>query len=494
MGEMPLLTSILLCPVVGFVLVLAMPSGAATAVRWISLLSALTATMLSVQLWRTYDSVAGGFQLVEIVPWIEEVGISYHLAADGFSTVLVMLNSIVFLTGVLTMWDLATRVKEFFAFMLLLVIGVYGVFLSQDLFFFFLFYEIAVVPMYPLILIWGSGNREYAAMKLMLFLLAGSALLFPSLLAIYHEAGLGTFNMVLLAQKAFDPDFQVFVYPFVFLGFGVLAGMFPFHGWSPTGHVAAPSAVSMLHAGVLMKLGAYGALAVGIRILPHGAVYWAPTFATLAAIGVVYGAFVAMRQTDFKFVIGFSSVSHMGIVVLGLNLAVLGTAGSDALNGAVFQMFAHGVMTALFFSTVGFIYDRAHSKTIADFGGLGSQMPRAVSIFIVAGLCGAGVPGLASFWAELLVFLAAIKTYPIIGVCIIVGLVLTAIYVLRVFSLAFFGPVNPKWDSLRDQDMRGWQLLPRAILVGVLLYFGFFPRVMLDMIDGTTAGVLRVFQ
>ena len=493
MGDTSLLTTILLCPVVGLVLVLLTPARAVQAVRWISALSALAAGVLSVHLWRAYDTVAGGFQFVEIVPWVEQVGISYHLAVDGFSTILVMLNSIVFFTGVLTMWDLETRVKEFFAFMLLLVIGVYGVFLSQDLFFFFLFYELAVVPMYPLILIWGSGNREYAAMKLMLFLLAGSALLFPALLSIYHASGLGTFNMILLAQKAFDPDFQIFVYPFVFLGFGVLAGLFPFHGWSPTGHVAAPSAVSMLHAGVLMKLGAYGVLAVGIRLLPIGAVYWAPTFATLAAIGVVYGAFVAIRQTDFKFVIGFSSVSHMGIVVLGLNLAVLGKAGQDALNGAVFQMFAHGIMTALLFSTVGFIYDRAHSKTIADFGGLGSLMPRAVSVFIVAGLCGAGVPGLASFWAELLVFLAALKTYPIMGVAIIVGLVLTAIYILRVFSLAFFGPVNTKWEGLRELDLKGWQLLPRAILLAVLLFFGFFPRVLLDVIDGTTTGVLAAF-
>ena len=377
--------------------------------------------------------------------------------------------------------------------MVLLVIGVYGVFMSLDLFFLFFFYEIAVVPMYPLILIWGSGNKDYAAMKLMVFLLAGSALLFPGLLAIYHEAGLHSFDMVALAAHSFDPQFQVFCYPFIYLGFGVLAGMFPFHGWSPTGHVAAPSAVSMLHAGVLMKLGAFGVLAVGMRLLPVGATYWAPTFSVLAAIGIIYGAFVAMRQSYFKFVIGFSSVSHMGVVLLGLNLATLGKGGADALNGAVFQMFAHGVMTALFFSTVGFVYDRAHSKTLADFGGLGSQMPRAVSLFIVAGLCGAGLPGLASFWPELLVFMAALNTYPIIGVAIIGGLVLTAVYILRVFALAFYGPPNPRWDGLREQDMRGFQLLPRAILVAVLLFFGFFPNAMLNAINQTTVALLGRF-
>ena len=242
-----------------------------------------------------------------------------------------------------------------------------------------------------------------------------------------------------------------------------------------------------------MKLGSFGVLSVGIRILPEGAVYWGPTFAVLAAVGIIYGAFVAMRQTDFKFVIGFSSVSHMGIVLLGLNLAVLGQAGADALNGAIFQMFAHGIMTALFFSIVGFIYDRSHSKTIADFGGLGSQMPRAVSVFIIAGLCGAGLPGLASFWAELLVFLAALKTYPLIGVLIVAGLVLTAIYILRVFSQAFFGPPNPRWENLKELDLRGFQLVPRAILIAVLVFFGFVPQAMLDVIDSTTTLLLGRF-
>jgi len=490
---MPLLSSILLIPVITLIILLIMPKGSVRAIRLLCATSGLLTGVLSLQLWMGYDPVAGGIQFEEMIPWVSAMGISYHLGVDGFGTILVMLNSIVYFTGVLTMWDLEDRIKEYFSFMVLLVIGVYGVFMSQDLFFFFFFYEIAVVPMYPLILIWGSGNKEYAGMKLMLFLLAGSALLFPGLLAIYHQAGLNTFDIIALSAHTFNPEFQIFFYPFIYIGFGVLAGMFPFHGWSPTGHVAAPSAVSMLHAGVLMKLGAFGVLTVGIRLLPQGAVHWAPTFMVLAAIGIIYGAFVAMRQTDFKFVIGFSSVSHMGIVLLGLNLAVLGTAGTDALNGAVFQMFAHGIMTALFFSTVGYIYDQSHSKTIADFGGLGSQMPRAVSIFIVASLCGAGLPGLASFWAELLVFLAALKTAPIVGVLVIIGLVFTAIYILRVFTQAFFGPPNPKWETLKTLDLSGFRLLPRAILIAVLVIFGFVPRLMLDVIGSTTTAFLGKF-
>ncbi len=488
-----MLSSILLIPVFTLLIIIFTPNRAVKFVRAICVLSGFFTLVLSLQLWMGYDPIRGGIQFEELIPWVPALGISYHLGVDGFSTILVMLNSIVYFTGVLTMWDLEKRVKEYFAFMVLLVIGVYGVFMSLDIFFLFFFYEIAVVPMYPLIIIWGSGNKEYAGMKLMLFLLAGSALLFPGLLAIYHASGLNTFDIVALSKHAFDPEFQIFVYPFIYAGFGVLAGMFPFHGWSPTGHVAAPSAVSMLHAGVLMKLGAFGILTVGMRLLPEGAVYWAPTFCTLAATGVIYGAFVAIRQSDFKFVIGFSSVSHMGIVLLGLNLAVLGQAGIEALNGAVFQMFAHGIMTALFFSTVGYIYDRAHSKTIADFGGLGSQMPRAVSIFIVAGLCGAGLPGLASFWPEMLVFLAALKTYPIVGAVIIVGLVLTAVYILRVFNLAFFGPPNERWNNLKSLDLSGLHILPRAILVAVLVFFGFIPRVMLDLINSTTEAFLGRF-
>ncbi len=489
--DFPILSAILLCPAAAMVIVALTPAGRDEWVRWTSAIFSGLALVLSTAVWLGYDPQAGGLQFEEIVPWVPDVGITYHMAVDGYGVALVMLNSLVLFTGVLTMWTLQHRVKEYFAFMMLLAVGVYGVFMTQDLFLFFFFYEIAVVPMYPLILIWGSTRKEYGAMKLMLFLLVGSALLFPALLAIYHQAGLGTFSLVELAQHTFSTDFQIFVYPFVYLGFGVLAGMFPFHGWSPTGHVAAPTAVSMLHAGVLMKLGAFGVLAVGIRLLPEGAVFWAPLFAVLAAVGIIYGGFVALRQTDFKFVIGFSSVSHMGIVLLGLNIGVLGFAGDDAFNGAVFQMFAHGIMTALFFSTVGYIYETSHSKMIGDFGGLGSQMPRAVSIFIVAGLCGAGLPGLASFWAELLVFLAAIRTYPILGFVVVAGLILTALYVLRVFQQAFFGPPNPKWEGLAD--MQGWALLPRAILVAVLVFFGFFPRAMLDLIGSTTSLLTEVF-
>ena len=474
------LTATLLCPFIAFLAVLFVPASNPRLVKIISALAAFSTVVLAVLVWAAYDSEVGGFQMTQSLDWIPAFGIRYTVAVDGISVLLVALNALVYLTGVLSMWSLELRVKEYFAFMNMLVFGVFGVFVSLDLFAFFFFYEVAVLPMYLLIAVWGSTRKEYSAMKLMLFLMAGSALLFPALIALYWKAGLNTWNIVALAESgAFDTAFQIAVYPFLYIGFGILAGMWPFHGWSPTGHVAAPTAVSMLHAGVLMKLGAFGILRVAMTILPEGAIWWAPYFAFFATINILYGAFVAMRQTDFKYVIGFSSVSHMGIVLLGLN--TLTVAG---VNGAVFQMFAHGVMTALFFSAVGFIYDQTHDRDIRNFGGLLKQIPVAVTFFVLAGLCGIGVPGFASFWAELLVFIAAIKVYPVLGVAAVVGLIFTALYMLRVFGKAIFGPVNSRWDNLVEPTPG--EMIPRVILIATLLVFGFFPRWILDLIDSTT--------
>jgi NADH-quinone oxidoreductase subunit M len=490
MNGFPILTATLLCPAAALLLTLLIPGRHALAIKAVNALCALAGVVLALLIWIGYDRAAGGYQMLHDIPWVPTLGIRYTVAVDGVSVVLTMLTALVFFTGVLTMWTLETRVKEYFAFMAALVFGVFGVFFSLDLFAFFFFYEVAVLPMYPLIAIWGSTRKDYSAMKLTLYLMAGSALLFPGLIALYSVAGLHSWSLIdIAASGAFSRETQIFLYPFLYVGFGILAGMFPFHGWSPTGHVAAPTAVSMLHAGVLMKLGAFGVFRIAMTILPEGAAYWAPTFALLATIGIVYGALVAMRQTDFKYVIGFSSVSHMGIVLLGLNAWAMinqSPTNSAGLDGAVFQMFAHGVMTALFFSAVGFIYDQTHDRDIRNFGALSSQIPVASAMFIVAALCGMGVPGFASFWAELLVFIAALHTFPVLGVAAIAGLIFTAAYVLRVLSKAMFGPRNPRWDHLKD--VTPWSLLPRAILVAVLLLFGFYPNLILDMIRSAGGG------
>ena len=489
MFGIPILSAILLAPTLAVLFTVVIPGRHHTAIKLVNAVAALVTMVLAAIVWGSYDMAAGGYQFMEAVPWVPDFGIQYLVGVDGFSVVLTMLTALVYLTGVLSMWHLDTkaRAKEYFAFMSLLVVGVFGVFVSLDLFAFFFFYEIAVLPMYPLIIIWGSTRREYAGMKLMIFLMGGSALLFPALTALFWVAGGESWSMLEIAKAHIDLETQVFLYPFIYIGFGILAGMFPFHSWSPAGHVAAPTAVSMLHAGVLMKLGAFGILRIAMTLLPEGAQAWMWEFAVLATFNIVYGAFVAMRQTDFKYVIGFSSVSHMGIVLLGLN-----TLGVDGTNGAVFQMFAHGVMTALFFSSVGFIYDQTHDRDIRNFGGLVSQVPVATAFFICAGLCGIGVPGFASFWAELLVFINAIQVFPVLGFVAVAGLIFTAVYMLRVFGKAMFGPVNEKWDHLIEPTP--FQIVPRAMLLLVLLGFGFYPKPILDMLAPATQTFIALFN
>ncbi len=486
-NEFPYLSAILLSPGVGLLIILMLPHDSRRAVRWVALVSAGVCLLLSVILYTLYDRAAGGFQFVERRLWVSSLGVYYHLAVDGISLPLVLLNSIVFFTGVWTMWGLERRVKEFFALMLLMVLGVYGVFMALDLFFLFVFYDVSLFPMYPLIAIWGSTRKEYGALKLTLYLLAGSALVLPGILYVYYASGLHTFDMVELARAGLPLEVQRLGFFLFLFGFGVLAGLWPFHTWSPVGHVAAPTAVSMIHAGVLMKLGAYGVLRVGMYLCPQGLAHWAPLMATLATVGIVYGAFVGLAQTDLKYVIGYSSVSHMGLVSLGLATGTLG-----GVDGAVFQMFAHGVMTALFFSSVGHIYDQTHTKLIPELGGMAKVMPRASFLFILAALAGIGVPCLASFWAELLVFVNAFRVWPLLGTFAVMGLVVSALFMLRVVQRTFYGPANAKYAQA--PDMTAVMVLPRALLAGVIVLFGLMPRLMLDTIGVSVAPLVELFK
>ncbi len=487
MSGFPLLTVLLACPVLGLAGVLVTPARFPGAIKRIVAASAIATVAVVAVLWARFDPTRAGYQFLELTSWVPAFGISWHNGVDGINLPLLALTSVVYLTGVLVMWELQERVKEFFAFITLLVVGVFGVFMTLDLFFFVFYYEVAVLPMYLLIAIWGSTRKEYGAMKLTLYLLVGTALVVPAALALYWGAGLGSFDLTRLAAAHYARDFQLLVYPFLFVGFGILAGMWPLHTWSPVGHVAAPTAVSMLHAGVLMKLGAYGILRVAMPVLPEGAHYWAAATATLATVNIVYGAFVALSQTDLKFVIGYSSVSHMGIVLLGLS-----TMSEAGINGAVFQMFSHGIMTALFFAAVGYIYDRLHTRDISRLGGLSRSMPVASAFFIIAALTGAGVPGFSSFWAELLVFLGTLKTFPILAVIVVAALTVTLAYTIRVIVLAFFG--TPREEFPHVADMGLLPSLPRAILVAFLLLFGFAPHLILDVIAPATRSLVRLLS
>ncbi|MFT5206695.1 MAG: NADH-quinone oxidoreductase subunit M [Candidatus Omnitrophota bacterium] len=484
---LPLLSTILLCPLVAFGLILCLPGRYINAVRWIALTAATLTLLLSIQMMRSMDFTTPDFQFIENYAWMPAYGIRLSFGIDGMSAVMILLTAIIIFCGVICSWTIKVRVKEFYANLLFLVAGVFGVFMSTNLFFFFLFYEIAVLPMYFLIAIWGSTNRNYAAMKLTLYLLAGSTLIFTGFLMLYAHTGSGTFELMQLHNLEFSRSAQIIYYAMFFIGFGVLSALFPFHVWSPVGHVAAPTAASMLHAGVLMKLGAYGIIRIGLVLFPEGARFWAPTTAILAVCGIIYGAMIAVRQRDIKFIIGYSSVSHMGIVLLGIS-----SLNSFGLEGAIFQMFSHGIMTALFFACIGYIYDHCHTRSLDDLGGLVNQAPRISVMFIIAGLVGLGLPGFSGFVAEFLVIVGAIQAFPIIGIISTLALLITAFYVLSAIQSAFFGPVNSRFKDM--PDIKSWQIFPRAILIMVLLVFGVAPKIFLDWIIPTSSHILQVYS
>ena len=419
------------------------------------------------------------FQFLEEVPWLPELGINYILGVDGVSLPMLLLNGLVIFTGALISWNIEDRAREYWALLLLLAGGVYGVFVALDLFLLFIFYELAVLPMYLLIGIWGSTRKEYGAMKLTLYLMGGSAFIILGMVAVYYSGTLRTFDMRLLAQSAlFSRDVQIIFFVPLFLGFAVLAGMFPFHTWSPTGHVAAPTAVSMLHAGVLMKLGAYGCLRAAMWLMPNGAREWLPIIVILTIFNVVYGASIAMVQRDAKFIIGYSSVSHMGLVVMGL------AAGTQiAVMGSVLQMFAHGIMTALFFAVVGrMIYDRTHTRQLPELGGLGRVMPFAAAMFILGGLSSMGMPGLAGFWAEFNIFIGVWERYPLVAVIAALSIPITGAYILRAVWAVFYDEVkNPEFLHLPKLT---WQEYSGALVLAlVLVGLGLYPAWMTELID-----------
>lgn len=483
----PIISVIVILPIAAGLILLAMPGERKTLIRVTALLIAVIELALSVLVYFGYDTAAGGYQFVVQFPWIESLGISFHAGVDGISAPLVLLTGVVMFTGVLISWGLDDRPKEFFGYLFLLVGGVFGVFVSLDIFMLFFFYEIAVFPMFLLIAIWGwKKTREYAAMKLTLYLFIGSVVALIGALAIVYQAGLGTFDLLALEQVQFSVAFQRFWFPFVFFGFAVLGGIFPFHNWSPDGHVAAPTAVSMFHAGVLMKLGAFAALRVGIMLLPEGAHFWAPLIVILALVNVVYGAFIAAVQTDFKYVIGFSSVSHMGLVMLGF-----ATLTRDGMIGAGLQMFSHGVMTALFFAVVGMIYSRAHTRDINKLGGVGKVFPLVTLTFIIGGLVSMGMPGFSGFVAEFPIFMGLWQSYPAVSLIAVISIVITAAYIIRLISKVFFGEMPAELEG-HFTPITLFDKTALILLAGILILVGVYPQIITPMVESGVDTVMQI--
>jgi len=379
------------------------------------------------------------------VVWYKQFNIHYSIGVDGISVALLVLTSIVVLAGVFISWKMKDLPKEFFIALLVLSIGVYGFFISIDLFTMFVFFEIAVIPMYLLIGIWGTGPKEYSAMKLTLMLMGASAVLLVGILGIYFnsnaDGGALTFNILEIAKVNIPVEVQKIFFPITFIGFAVIGALFPFHTWSPDGHASAPTAVSMLHAGVLMKLGGYGVFRVAMFLLPEGAMHWSWFFIILSAIGVIYGAFAAVRQTDLKYINAYSSVSHLGLVLFALLML-----NKTAWNGAILQSLSHGFMTALFFALIGMIYERTHTRDITKLGGLLKVIPFISVIYVIAGLASLGLPGFSGFVAEMNIFVGAFQHddmfYRVATIISISAIVVTAVYILRVVGIMLMGPIK----------------------------------------------------
>lgn len=532
--DFPFLTVIVFTPIVAAIIMLLMPDDSrydpekdkkriATQNTIVRVLAAV-ATFISLALGLyVYFGVNGQIQagatgfLFEDGPWVwvSQLGIGYHLGVDGINAPMVLLTGLASFTGVLISWGIDDRPRLFFAFFMLLVSGVYGVFVALDLFLLFFFYEFAIFPMYLLIAIWGWKElRAYASMKLTLYILIGSVVALVGIIVMVfvagRETGVYSFDLIdmMAARDAgvFNSDvnlpFSLGIttlakawFPFIFIGFGVLAGVWPFHSWSPDGHVAAPTAVSMIHAGVLMKLGAYSALRVAVMLLPEGARTHLPWIVFLTVVNVVYGSLIAMVQRDFKYVIGFSSVSHMGLVSMGW-----ATMNITGYTGAGIQMFSHGVMTALFFSCVGMVYDRAHTRDIPSLGGFWEKMPTVALAFIIGGFVSMGMPGLSGFVAEFPIFMgmwrAGSEIAPYYGVIAIVsalGIVVTAAYVLRVVQRVFFGAFDAeKWHG-EVGDVTVLDKAAMAILVFWLILVGVYPSIMAPMVEAGMWPIVQLF-
>ena len=485
--QFPFLCVIVFIPMVTALVLLLMKPEQKKAIRVTALTASMLALALSIWVYFAYDKAAAGYQFIEKYNWMPMLGISLHFGVDGLSVPLVLLTGIVMVTGVMISWGIDDRPREFFAFLFILASGVFGVFASLDLFMLFFFYEIAVFPMFLLIVIWGwIKTREYAAMKLTLYLFIGSLISLIGALAMYWTSGLHTFNMLDLEHAAFSLSFQKIWFPFVFLGFAILGGIFPFHNWSPDGHVAAPTAVSMFHAGVLMKLGAFAALRVGIMLLPEGAKFWSPLIMGLALVNIVYGAFIASVQTDFKYVIGFSSVSHMGLVMMGF-----ATLKPEGLIGAGVQMFSHGVMTALFFAAVGMVYDRAHTRDIPKLGGMIKPLPLVGIGVIIGSLVSMGMPGFSGFVAEFPIFIGIWKTQWVVAVIAAISIVVTASYVLLVVRRVFFGKMPEEFEE-HIKPINTLDKIALVFLMALMIGIGLFPALIVPWVQSGVQHVLTL--
>ena len=420
--------------------------------------------------------------------WYAPFNIHYSVGVDGISVAMLLLSSLIVFTGVFASWKIDPLPKEYFLWFSLLSIGVYGFFISTDLFTMFMYYEIALIPMYLLIGIWGTGKKEYAAMKLTLMLMGGSALLLVGILGIYYYSGATSMNVLEISKMSIPISAQYYLFPLTFMGFGVLGALFPFHTWSPDGHASAPTAVSMLHAGVLMKLGGYGAFRVAVYLMPQAAHEMAWIFLILTGISVVYGAFAAILQTDLKYINAYSSVSHCGLVLFAILML-----NETAMTGAILQMLSHGLMTALFFALIGMIYGRTHTRLITEMGGLMKVVPFLGVSYVIAGMASLGLPSLSGFVAEMTIFIGSFQHtdnfHRVLTIVACMSIVITAVYILRVVGKILFGKVQDA-HHLDLQDATWYERLSVITLIAAIFAIGSAPFWISTMIHESVIPVI----
>lgn len=475
-------------PLLGALLIMCLPARAVRAIQAVAVAVTGFSMLQAVHVFAHYSAVRNGWAFEEKVAWLEQLGISYHLGVDGLSAPMVLLSGLICFTAAMISLQISFRQREYFALALVAMSGVYGVFVSLDLFFFVVFYELASIPMFFLVGIWGSDkigegraiHREKAAMKLLLYLQLGGGLVLLGILALYQSSGLHTFDLPALLGAHLGFRAQVLIFLLLFIGFGIEAGLVPFHTWLPEGHSSAPTALSMLLAGVLLKMGGYGILRLGVQLLPEGAQAWSGPIAVLAVINVLYGGLCALRQTDIKVMIAYSSVSHMGMVFWGLACvnAVTAEGRLFGLSGAVFQMFSHGVITALLFALAGTVYHITHNRNLRAYGGLAVQMPFLATNYVLAAMASLGLPGMTGFAAELMVFLGAWQTNWQLVCLTVPGLVITTTYLLRSVQFVFYGPLNPEYLHARDANPA--EIVPVVVLAFTTLLFGVIPALLMN--------------
>lgn len=462
-------------------------------IRAVAVTGSLALTALSIYLLVEYLGMRAANPDAQMLftgawDWFKPLHIQLAVGVDGISVAMLILSSIILLTGSFASWKIDPMPKEFFLWLILLSTGVFGFFISIDLFTMFMFYEVALIPMYLLIGVWGSGNKNYSAMKLTLMLMGGSAFLMLGLIGIYYHSSADpsqlTWNLLEISKNgAISTGWQYFLFPMTFVGFGVLGAMFPFHTWSPDGHASAPTAVSMLHAGVLMKLGGYGCFRVAIYLMPQAANDLAWIFLILTGISVVYGAFSACVQTDLKYINAYSSVSHCGLVLFAILML-----NTTAMTGAIMQMLSHGLMTALFFALIGMIYGRTHTRDITKMGGLMKIMPFLAVCYVIAGFASLGLPGLSGFVAEMTIFVGSFehadmfhRVFTVVACC---SIVITAVYILRVVGKLLLGPVQDE-HHLALTDAEWWERTATVTLIVSVAAIGCFPEFFADLIRWT---------